>query len=88
MKHEFGVEFCVDSNSGLRSVDFLIAKKSIFLAYANLCKLGDYMVDIHSQYAEPSIDEVCQILLYSHYLLKSYAKKGHQRTPSGESTHF
>ncbi len=43
------VEFCVDFNSGLRNMNFLIAKKSIF----GICKvmqirLGDYMVDINS----------------------------------------
>ncbi len=46
------------------------------------------MVNIHGQYAEPSIYEVCQISLYWHYLLKSYTKTAHQRTRSGEGTHF
>ena len=58
-------------------MDFLIAKKVNFFG---ICKLGEYMVDIHSQYAEPSIDEVRQILLCWHYVLKNYAKnviRGH-----------
>ncbi len=40
----------------------------------------------YSKYAEPSIDEVCQISLCWYFLLKSYAKTAHKRTRSGEST--
>ncbi len=61
MIHEKSVEFRVDFKSAVRNTNFPIAKKLIFLPYANLCKLGDYMVDMGFSYAGLAKDQICQV---------------------------
>ena len=56
MIHENTVEFRVDSKSAIKNINFPIGKKFIFLPYANLCKLAEYMGDLYGHYAEPPKD--------------------------------
>ncbi len=65
-------EFCVDLKSELKNIKFLIIKNFIFLTDANLCKLGDYMVDMTFQYAEPPKEQFCQKSFWYHYFLNFY----------------
>ncbi len=86
--HEIAVEFRVDFKSGVRNIIFPIAKKLIFLPYANLCKLGEYIGDLYGHYAEPPKDQVCQVWFCWHNLLGFGGTNSHQRTPSHELTHL
>ena len=74
MTHVKSIEFCVDFKSALKEINFLIAKKIIFLAYANLCKLGEYIADMEFKDAGPPEDEICQVPLKLHHFFKSYDK--------------
>ena len=38
------------------NMNFLVAKKANFLAYVNLCKLGDYTDYTHITFTEPPND--------------------------------
>ena len=44
--HENYLEFCVDFTSIFSNAKFFIKKNKLFLKYANLCKLGDYTVEV------------------------------------------
>ncbi len=56
MIHVNAVELRVDFKSAITNINFPIAKKLIFLPYANLCKLGEYIGDLFGHYAEPPKD--------------------------------
>ncbi len=49
-----------------------------FFTYANLCKLGHYVVDITFQHAKPPEDQICQASFLYHKLHRFYAKSAHQ----------
>ncbi len=65
--HENGIEFCVDFKSAFRNTNFPIAKKFIFLPYANLCKSGGEAAILTFSYAEPSKDQMCHFSYLCHY---------------------
>ncbi len=69
-----------------RNIKFLIVKIFIFLTYANLCKLGDYWVNITFQHAEPPGDQICQVSFQYHKLNRFYGKSAHQLLRSSEMT--
>ena len=87
MPHENCIEFCVDFKSALGNINFSRTKKFIFLPYANLCKLGAYIVDMEFKGAGLSEDEFCQVVSKLHYLFKSYDKSAHQPQECHETTH-
>ena len=72
--------------SALGNINFSTTKKFIFLAYANLCKLGAYIVDMEFKDAGPPKDEFCQVASKLHYLFKSYDKSAHQPQECHETT--
>ncbi len=66
MIHEKTVEFRVDFKSAVGNTNLPIAKKLIYLPYANLCKLGDFIVDMDFKDAGLPKDEICQVLFVWH----------------------
>ncbi len=80
--HENCLEFRIDFKSPPKNNEFSTAKKfGFFWTYANLCRLDANVADLHIPDAEPSCDQVGQILLHWHHFLKSYAKRPHVYTP-------
>ncbi len=86
MTHESTVEFRVDFKSGLRNIKLMIAKNFICFTYANLCKLGDYVVYFAFEHAEPPEDLICQVSDQCHKLHRFYGKSPHQLLRSFEMT--
>ncbi len=70
--HEIWLKFRVDVKSAFRNINFPIAKKFIFLPYANLCKLDSGTAILTFYYAEPSKDLKCQVSFFLGYLHRSH----------------